>query len=111
VVASRAAEERAQLERERDVQREKLRRVVDREMAVTRQEKAAILKDLEVEQKEQATHHTIDCAKAAAKMIDEERADLRQPEVAVQEEKARLATRLVDMEVRARDLREREVAI
>jgi hypothetical protein len=36
VVASRAAEERAQLERERDVQREKLRRVIDQEMVVAR---------------------------------------------------------------------------
>jgi hypothetical protein len=64
-----------------------------------------------VEQKEQATRHTIDSAKAAAKMIDDEGADLQQREVAVQEEKARLATRLVDMEVRTWDLREQEVAI
>jgi hypothetical protein len=49
VVASRAAEERAQLEQERDVQREKMRRVIDREMVVARWEKAVILKDLEVE--------------------------------------------------------------
>jgi hypothetical protein len=34
VVASRAAEERAQLEREREVQREKMRRVINREIAV-----------------------------------------------------------------------------
>jgi hypothetical protein len=76
-----------------------MRKAVDREMAVARREKAAILKDLEVEQKERATRHTIDCAKAAVKMIDEERADLQQREVAVQEEKARLTARLVDMEV------------
>jgi hypothetical protein len=99
-VASRAAEERAQLELERDVQREKMSRAVDREMAVARREKAVILKDLEVEQKERAAHHTIDRAKAAVKMIDEERADLQQREVAIQEEKAGLAARLVDMEVR-----------
>jgi hypothetical protein len=80
-------------------------------MAVARREKAAILKDLEVEEKERAARHTIDYAKAAVKMVDEERADLQQREVAVQEEKAYLATRLVDMEVRARALRERKVAV
>jgi hypothetical protein len=42
-----------------------------------------ILKDLEVDQKERAARHTIDSAKAAAKMIDEERSDLQQWEVAV----------------------------
>jgi hypothetical protein len=42
VVASRAAEERAQLERERNVQRGKIRRVIDREIAVTRWEKATV---------------------------------------------------------------------
>jgi hypothetical protein len=111
VVASRAIEEWAQLERECDVQREKLRRVIDQEMAVAWREKAAILKDLEVEQKERAARHTIDNAKAVAKMIDEERADLQQRELAIQEEKAHLAARLVDMEVQARDFREREVAV
>jgi hypothetical protein len=40
VVASRAAEQRAQLEWERDVQREKMCRVIDREMAVALWEKA-----------------------------------------------------------------------
>jgi hypothetical protein len=35
VVASHAAEEWAQLEREREVQRKKMRRVIDREKAVT----------------------------------------------------------------------------
>jgi hypothetical protein len=73
-----AAKERAQLKQEHDVQREKLRRVIDREMVVARREKAAILKDLEVEQKERAAQHTIDTAKVAAKMIDEEQADLQQ---------------------------------
>jgi hypothetical protein len=43
-------------------------------------------------------------------MIDEERADLQQRELAVAEERACLAARRVDLETRARDLREREVA-
>jgi hypothetical protein len=41
VVASCAAEEQAQLERECDVQQDKMHRVVDREIAVTHWEKEA----------------------------------------------------------------------
>jgi hypothetical protein len=71
------------MERERDVQHEKMRRVINRDTAITRREKAMTLKEAEVEQKERAARHTIDSAKAAAKMIDEERSDLQQWEVAV----------------------------
>jgi hypothetical protein len=110
-VASRAAEERAQMERERDVQHEKMRRVINRDTAITRREKAMTLKEAEVEQKERAARHTIDGAKAAMKIIDDERAVLQQREVAVREEKARLAARLADMEARSRDLKEQKVAI
>jgi hypothetical protein len=72
VVASWTAEERAELERERDVLHKKMRRAIDREKAVAQREKAAIQRDLEVEEKVQAACCTIDYAKAAAKMIDEE---------------------------------------
>jgi hypothetical protein len=44
-------------------------------------------------------------------MIDEERADLPQRELAVVEERARLAAHRVDLGNRAQDLREREVAL
>jgi hypothetical protein len=61
-VSSRNAEERAQLEWERDVLREKMRRTIDREAAVAQREKAviqrekaAIQRDLELEEKVQAT--------------------------------------------------------
>jgi hypothetical protein len=76
-VTSRAAEERAQLERERDVQREKMRRVIDREMTVARREKVVTQKEVEVELKERTARLTIDGAKEATKMIDDEWAALR----------------------------------
>jgi hypothetical protein len=47
VVASCTTEEQAQLEREREVQREKMRRVIDREMAVATLEKAVTRKEME----------------------------------------------------------------
>jgi S-adenosylmethionine:diacylglycerol 3-amino-3-carboxypropyl transferase len=111
VVASRTAEEQAQLERERDVQCEKMRRVIDREIAVGRREKAATQKEVEVELMERTAHHTIDGAKAAARMIDDERAGLQQREVAVQEKEARLATLQADLEARTRDLKEQEAKV
>jgi hypothetical protein len=49
VVASRTTEERAQLEQEREIQREKMRKVIDREIAVVSREKAVALKEMEVE--------------------------------------------------------------
>jgi hypothetical protein len=76
MVASRTAEERAQLERVREVQREKMRRVIDREMAVATREKAVTRKEMEVELKERSAHHTINTAKAMEKTIDDERAAL-----------------------------------
>jgi hypothetical protein len=51
-MSSRAAEERAQLEQEREVLREKLGRVIDREIAVISWEKAVARKEREVELKE-----------------------------------------------------------
>jgi hypothetical protein len=77
-VASHAAEKRAQLEREREVQREKMHRVIDREMAVATRDKAAAQKEKEVELKERSARHTIDAAKTMAKMIDDDRAVLQQ---------------------------------
>jgi hypothetical protein len=85
VVASRAAEEWAQLERERKVQHKKMHRVIDREVAVVRREKAATQKEAAVELKEHFAHQSINAAKTIAKMIDDERAILKQREVAVQE--------------------------
>jgi hypothetical protein len=111
VVASHAAEERAQLKREREVQRKKMRRVIDREMAVARREKAATQKEAEVELEERSTHQSIDAAKTMAKMIDDERAILKQREVAVQEGEARLAALQTDMEARTQDLKEREAKV
>jgi acylphosphatase len=74
VVASCATGEQAQLERERDVQRDKMHRVIDREIAVTHWEKTATQKEAKVELKKQFARHTINAAKTMAKMIDDERA-------------------------------------
>jgi hypothetical protein len=105
VVASRAAKERAQLKREREVQHEKMRRVIDREIAVVSQEKAAALKEKEAELKERAARHAIDTAKVIAKTINDEQAalnhreqDLSRREAAVKEEEDRLATLRTDLE-------------
>jgi hypothetical protein len=51
VVASRTAEERAQLTQEREALHEKVRRTFDREVAVASREKAAAQKEKEVELK------------------------------------------------------------
>jgi hypothetical protein len=106
VVTSCTIVERAQLEWERDVQRKKMHRVIDREMAVARREKAATQKEAEVELKEWTARHTIDGAKAAAKMIDGERTTLQQREVAVHEKEARLTALQANLEVWTRDLKE-----
>jgi hypothetical protein len=93
---------------EREVQHENIRRVIDREMAVARREKAAIQKVAEVELKERSAHQSVDAAKTMAKLIDDERAILKQQEVAVKEGEAPLAALQTDMEVRTQDLKERE---
>jgi hypothetical protein len=118
VVASRAAEERAQLERECEVQREKMRRVIDREMAVATREKAAAQKEKEVELKERTDHHTIDAAKSMAKMIDDEQAalnyreqELSRREAAVKEEEDLFSALRIDLEARTRDLEVREAKV
>jgi hypothetical protein len=111
VVASRAAKEWAQLEREREVQREKMRRVIDREMAVAIGEKAMTRKEAEVEFKERSARLTIDTSKATAKTIDDEWATLDLQEVVVQEEEARLAALQSEMEAWTWDLKEREAKV
>jgi hypothetical protein len=85
-----------------------MRRTIDREVAFSEQEKAvvqwekaAIERDLEVEERAKAARDTINYTKAAAKMIDEDRADLQQRELAVVEERARLAAHRVDLANRA----------
>jgi hypothetical protein len=108
VVSSRAAEERAQLEREREVQHEKMRMVIDREMVVATREKAVTRKEMEVELKERSACHTIDTAKAMAKTINDDRAALNLLEVTVQEEEACFAAHRSDLEAQTRDLEERE---
>jgi hypothetical protein len=75
--------------------------VAQREKAVVRREKAAIERELEMEKKMMATRDVINHAKAAAKMIDEQRADLQEQELAVVKERASLAARLVDLVTRA----------
>jgi hypothetical protein len=114
VVASRAVKEWAQLEREREVQREKMRRVIDREIAVISREQAAIRKEMEVELKERSARHTIDTAKAMAKAIDDKQAtlnhqeqDLSHRETAVKEEEDRLSTLRAYLEERNRSLAHR----
>jgi hypothetical protein len=64
---------------------------------VIRREKAAIERDLEVEEKVKAARDVINHAKAAAKMIDEQRADLQEQELAVVKERASLAAHRVDL--------------
>jgi hypothetical protein len=81
-----------------------MRRVIDREIAVARREKAATQKEAEVELKEQSARHSIDAVKTMAKMIDDKRAILKQREVAVQEGEAHL-------EARTQDLKEREAKV
>jgi hypothetical protein len=58
-------------------------RVISREMAVATREKAVTRKEMEVELKERSARHTIDTAKAMAKMIDDEQATLNLRGVAV----------------------------
>jgi hypothetical protein len=60
-------------------------------------------KEKEVELKERTARHTIDAAKAMAKMIDDEQAALNHQEAAVQEE-ARLSALRLDLEARTRAL-------
>jgi hypothetical protein len=79
---------------------------MDREMAVAQREKAAVLKDLEVEQKERTARLSFDSTKAAVKKIEDERAIFEQQKMAFQEEKARLAIYLKDIETRSRELKE-----
>jgi uncharacterized protein (DUF3084 family) len=88
-----------------------MRRVIDREIAVAQREKAATRKEEEVELKERTAWHTIDGAKAAAKMIDDERAALQQRELAVQKKEALLTALQTDLEARTRDLKEWEVKV
>jgi hypothetical protein len=107
-VASHAAKERAQLEWEREVQREKMCSVIDREMAVATREKAVTRKEMEVELKERSARHAIDTSKVMVKTIDDKRAALNLREVAVQEEEARLTTLRADLEACSRGLEERE---
>jgi hypothetical protein len=83
VVSSHAAEERARLEQEHEVLHEKMRRIIDREIAVVSREKAVARKEKEVELKERMARHTINTTKAMAKMIDDEQAALNHREVAV----------------------------
>jgi hypothetical protein len=118
VLASRAAKERAQLEREREVQREKIHRVIDREMGVVTREKAAARKEAEVELKERTARHTINAAKTMAKMIDNERAalshqeqELSRWEAAAKEEEDRLSALWTDLVARTRDLKVRETKV
>jgi hypothetical protein len=99
VVASRAAEEQAQLAQEREALHEKVCRTFDREVVVASQEKAMARKEKEVELKERAACHTIDTAKAMAKTIDDEQAalnhreqDLTLREAAAKQEEDRLST-------------------
>jgi hypothetical protein len=114
VVSSRAAEERAQLEQEREVHHEKMRRVIDREIAVMSRKKAAARKEMEVELKERAARHAINTAKVMAKMIDDEQAalnhreqDLSRREAAFKEEEARFSALRTDLEERSRSLAHR----
>jgi hypothetical protein len=51
-------------------------------MAVSQWEKAVVLKDLEVEQKERATRFSFDSAKAAVKRNEDERAIFEQQKMA-----------------------------
>jgi hypothetical protein len=76
VVSSRAAEERAKFEQEREALHEKMGRIFDREVSVVSRERAVAWKDKEVELKERTARHTIDTTKAMAKMIDNEQAAL-----------------------------------
>jgi hypothetical protein len=117
-VTSRNAEERAQLEQERDVLHEKMRSTLDREAAVAqrekaviRREKAAIERELEVEERAKAARDMINHTRAAAKLIEEQRAVLQEKELAVVEEKASVAARWVELATRAQDLKEREAAL
>jgi chromosome segregation ATPase len=111
VVASRATEERARLEQECEVVRENVGRVIDREIAVISQEKAAARKEKEVELKERAARHTIDTAKAIAKMINDKQAtlnhleqDLSLREAAVKEEEDRLSALWTNLGAQTRAL-------
>jgi hypothetical protein len=107
VVASRVAEEWAQLTQEHEVVHKKMCRVVSQEIMVITREKVAARKEMEVELKEWSDRHKIDTAKAMVKMIDDEQATLSQREhnltlreVAAKEEEDRLSDLRTDLEVR-----------
>jgi hypothetical protein len=111
VVSSRAAEERVKFEQEREALREKMGRIFDQEVSVVSWERAVARKEKEVELKERTARHTINTAKAMAKMIDDEQAaliyreqNLSLREVAVKEEEARLSALRSDLEARTQAL-------
>jgi hypothetical protein len=111
VVSSRATEERAKLEQEREALHKKIGRTFDREVTVAFRERAVARKENEVELKGRTAHHTIDAAKAMAKTIDDEQAALNHreqnlslQEVAVKEEDDRLSALRTDLEARSRAL-------
>jgi hypothetical protein len=115
-VSSRAAEERARLEQEREVFRKKMGRVIDQEIAVVSRDKAAARKEKEVELKEWVAHRTIDTAKAMAKTIDDEQAalnhweqDMSLREAAVKEKEARVSALRSDLQPRTQALEDRRL--
>jgi hypothetical protein len=118
MITSRYAEEQAQLEQERDVLQEQMRRTLDQEAAVARREKAvvqreklAIERELIMEERAKAARDMVDHTKAALKLIEEQRTDLQEWELAVAQEKSSLATYRVDVVTRAQGLKEREAAL
>jgi hypothetical protein len=107
-VTSRYAEEQAQLEQEHDDMQEQMRRTLNREAAIARQEKAAaqwekvlIKRELMMEERSKATRDMVNHAKAALKLIEEQRADLEERELAVAKEKSSLTGYRVDLATRA----------
>jgi hypothetical protein len=90
MVTSRYAEEQAQLDRERDDLQEQPHRTLEREAAVARREKAAVQREkvaierkLMMEERSKAAHDMVEHTKAVLKLIEEQRADLQEWELAV----------------------------
>jgi len=102
--SSRAADEQAKFEKEREAHHVKVSRIFDREVTVVLREKAVAQKEKEVDQKERSARDTMNTAKAMAKLIDDEQAtlnhreqDLSRREVTVTEEETRLSALRTDL--------------
>jgi chromosome segregation ATPase len=106
-ITSRHVEERAQLKQEHDDLQEQLQRVLEREAAAARREKAAARREkvvieweLVMEERTKAALDLTNHAKAALKLIEEQRAALQEQEMGLRERGMALPEREVVLQER-----------